>query len=423
MSNLADVFKAHQKKRASYAPPKKAAPSPAKTTSKPKRSSNKRSWKNSNNNPQLNSKRTVSNTVLDGLDILILDTTADSLNPRQANLFQVSMLAGNFNSGHWKEDAYRVESVDMPAHFILSLEGEDDFFPDKRSVGSEEALSNVIDAIEKADLVIAYSASYHLQLIACEASRAGFEMPPVHVLDPFTIYSSAYKYSRGKRLVDAIEKYGSKISNFGTPGFYARTPLSLKWLIENMIQDENCASFFDQDSVGDLVREQVISSAMSYIDLKEFFSRQANGRTATWRPWPFAPDGSNKIPEGLLEIVPELGEEFSTVPGERPVVKPLSFSYFKSSPLFQTLAIGLLSTEETAESVALGDCFLTSFIKDDNFECVLTGASSDAMNSVLSEMNKFPLTAVGVTDQIFEPLSTSTKDDGTLVMRLILSQK
>ena len=422
MSNLADVFKAHQKKRA-VAAPSEVKSRPVKTTSKPKKTANKKGWKKSNTDPQINSKKTVSNTPLDGLDILILDTAADSLNPRQANLFQVSMLSGNFNSGHWKENAYRIETVNMPAHFILSLEGEDDLFPDKRRVDAGEALSNVIDAIEKADLVIAYSASYHLQLIACEASRAGFEMPKVHVLDPFTVYSAAYKYSRGKKLVDAIEKYGSKISNFGTPGFYARIPLAIKWLVENMIQDENCALFFDQGSVGDLVREQVISSAMNYVDLKEFFAKQANGRTVTWRPWPSAPDGSNKVPEGLLEIVPELGGEFVTEPDERPVAKPISFAYFKSNALFQTLAIGLLSTEETAEAVKIGDCSLTAFLKNDSLECVLAGITSDAMYSAISEMNKFPLTAIGVEDQIFEPLSTSTEDDGTLIMRLVLSQK
>lgn len=422
MSDLSKVFEAHKKKRASYAPPASSAPK-ARTTTKKSTKGRKGGWKKSSQTPDMNSKRDVSNTPLDDLNILILDTAADSLNPLQANLFQVSMLVGNFNSGHWRENAYRVESVDMPAHFILSLEGEDDLFPDKRVVALDEVMSNIVEAFHKADLVIAYSSAYHLQLLACEAKRAGYELPPIHVLDPFAVYSTAYKYSRGKKLTDAIEKFGSKIADFGTAGFYSRTPLAIKWLVEQMIQDENCAKFFDTDSLADLTREQVIASAMNFIDLKEFFSKQSNGRTVTWRAWPTAPDGSNKVPEGLSEVVSEFEAEFITEPEVRPEFSAVSFAYFASNPVFQSLAIGLLSTEETAEPTKAGDCFITSYLENDNLTCILVGKTADSMYSVLSEINKFPLTSLGVEEQTFNPVETVNEDDGTLIMKLVLCQK
>lgn len=423
MSNLQEVFKNHGSKRVVYnGPASKADAKTSPPTSKQKSTTKKTSWKKSVK-PEINNKRTVENTPLDDKNILILDTASDSLNPRQANLFQVSMLTGKFNGGAWKDVAYRVNSVEMPAHYILSLEGEEDIFPYQRDKELQEVLEEVIDAMHKADVVIAYSASYHLQLLGCEATRVGFELPEIHVIDPFTIYSTVYKYSRGKKLTDALEKYGSSLDSFGSAASTNRTPLALKWLVGQMIQDESCAKFFDQDSLDDLTREQVISSAMNFIDLKEFFSKQSNGKAVTWRPWPISPNGTHAVPDGLSKVVEELAAEFDCEPEERPQINPVNFSYFNSNSLFQSLTVGLLSTDKTSETIKFGDCVLTSFMKDDNFRVVVMGQSADAMQSILSELNKFPITAIGVSEQIFEPESIKSEEDGTLVMNLILCQK
>lgn len=66
----------------------------------------------------------------------------------------------------------------------------------------------IYNAFNSADVYVAYNYEYDRKVIGLEFDRIGLKWPIKPVLDPFIFFKQWHKYNKGKKLVNAAEKYG-----------------------------------------------------------------------------------------------------------------------------------------------------------------------------------------------------------------------
>lgn len=66
----------------------------------------------------------------------------------------------------------------------------------------------VYNTLNAADVLVAYNYDYDRSVLGKEFDRLGIKWPIKPVIDPFIFYKLWNKYSKGKKLINATEKYG-----------------------------------------------------------------------------------------------------------------------------------------------------------------------------------------------------------------------
>lgn len=294
--------------------------------------------------------------VFKNKSIMFLHFETDSLDPEESSTFMCNYVYGKFDENgdctSLVPEMCKFKDVDVPSFF----QGKKEYYEilDKYQYDTKESFYKEIHSLlsNHTDIVCAYYSAYHLRVLATEFSRLGLDLPKFYVLDPHVIYSTCYKYNKGKKFTDALNFYsldlgeidysqsGLKFDEF----FFNRKNYATLNLCAKMKNDSKCSTFFKSKDLEEFNFAQVYSSALSYLDLKAYFSSKSSSRTIDWSPWYPSPDGkSHRVVDKLIEADENFAREFSVTPKNKKTNQPFDFSILIDDDVYHNIASALFN--------------------------------------------------------------------------------
>jgi DNA polymerase III epsilon subunit-like protein len=122
----------------------------------------------------------------------------------------------------------------------------------------------IYNNLNSADVYVAYNFEYDRDVLGKEFARLGMKWPVKPMVDPFILFKQKHKFHKGKKLVNAAEKYGIKYvgAHRANNDAMATGQLLLKMAATN-------TSF--PRSMSDILKKQRAWVEEQYIDLNNYF--------------------------------------------------------------------------------------------------------------------------------------------------------
>lgn len=313
--------------------------------------------------------------VLHNKTILTINVESTDIDLKKGRIFQVSIGIGKLNSSKWLHKTWRVEGIDIPERYIaLFKNGEIPKIDDDCLVSIEKLLETLTTIIGKVDVVCTFFNSFHIGMLYSEYQRAGMSIPDMHICDLFLIFKESHKYEKGlkKSFDGAISYYDESLETFGDERNLLRKVQAYRWLLDRLIEDDDCSDFFSLDSIESLNRVQSRTNVISYYSsIKYLKSKGKSTDNFNFMPWPYHSDGSGDVEEDnpLFEDVPEVMLtllEISNPDKEEEIKDEIPFEVSYQNEVHQYL------TEQLNLEYEDSDRFTLSFDNTSEFE-VLAG--------------------------------------------------